>query len=513
MKFKESETGIVNCSYLNRLWLVLLLMGIFGVYSLPAQVTATFQGLGDLPGGIFSSQANAVSADGLVVVGSGNSATGVEAFRWTQADGMISAGFLPGGNSSVALGVSANGHVVVGGSTSVSGQEAFRWTPVDGMVGLGDLPGGDFFSRAFDVSDDGEIVVGRSHSDTHPTAEPSEAFIWTPVNGMVGLGGNIPITQATAVSADGFVVVGDIIDGDTGLTEAFRWTMEEGLVGLGALNAGGSAARDVSFEGNSVVGSSISDNVDNNPEAFRWLPDTGMFGLGDLPGGEFLSGAIGISDNTIIVGESSSSLGTEPFIWSNLYGMQSIRFLLEDFYGLDLIGWTIDKVTDISSDGTAIVGSGINPSGNREGWIATIPNTITLSSNEVNHQSFGIGETTIISLGIVNYGFPATVDLYAGMLFPDLTTVLSFTFPGTTEGNTIDYSSLIPFASGVDLSSPFTIDEPTFFEYTWIGTEQIADFDHYFFYIAVVAPGAFDDGTRDPGDIIFLETTSFHFIP
>ena len=56
-----------------------------------------FMGVGDLPGGGISSQAFAVSADGLVVVGGSSSANGGEAFRWTQAGGMVGLGDLPGG--------------------------------------------------------------------------------------------------------------------------------------------------------------------------------------------------------------------------------------------------------------------------------------------------------------------------------------------------------------------------------------------------------------------------------
>ncbi|MCH7603849.1 MAG: HAF repeat/PEP-CTERM domain-containing protein, partial [Planctomycetes bacterium] len=103
---------------------------------------ASFQGLGDLPGGSFESLAFAVSADGSVVVGDSISASGFEAFRWTSGGGMISLGDLPGGFfDSSASGVSADGSVVVGHSASASGNEAFRWTSGGGMVGLGDLPG------------------------------------------------------------------------------------------------------------------------------------------------------------------------------------------------------------------------------------------------------------------------------------------------------------------------------------------------------------------------------------
>src|SRR5262245_39101254 len=53
-------------------------------------VAATLQSLGDLPGGSFDSRANAVSADGSVVVGFGDNAAGYQdAFRWTAAAGMV----------------------------------------------------------------------------------------------------------------------------------------------------------------------------------------------------------------------------------------------------------------------------------------------------------------------------------------------------------------------------------------------------------------------------------------
>ncbi len=58
---------------------------------------ASFTGLGDLPGGVFESFADGVSGDGSVVVGSGNSASGAEAFRWTSGGGMVGLGDLPGG--------------------------------------------------------------------------------------------------------------------------------------------------------------------------------------------------------------------------------------------------------------------------------------------------------------------------------------------------------------------------------------------------------------------------------
>ena len=133
-------------------------------------------GLGELPGGVFQSSACGVSADGSVVVGWSISASGGEAFRWTEHTGMVGLGDLPGGDcSSVAYSVSDDGSTIVGeGATAHQGAEAFRWTKRSGMVGLGELPGGDFESTATDVSGDGSVVVGRSQS-----AAGLEAFRWT----------------------------------------------------------------------------------------------------------------------------------------------------------------------------------------------------------------------------------------------------------------------------------------------------------------------------------------------
>lgn len=112
-------------------------MGAIGV-TCPAQA-ASFQGLGFLPGGMFDgSTANGISADGSVVVG--RSRNDEEAFRWTQATGMVGLGTLPGGAfSSFALGVSADGSVVVGTTSGSNFGQAFRWTQATGMVGLGVL--------------------------------------------------------------------------------------------------------------------------------------------------------------------------------------------------------------------------------------------------------------------------------------------------------------------------------------------------------------------------------------
>lgn len=180
-------------------------------------------GLGDLPGGTQYSSAAAVSADGGVVVGwsqSANSSSGLseygEAFRWTQADGMVGLGDLPGGGfRSAARAVSADGSVVVGAGETSDCLLAFRWTSSLGMQPLGDLPGGSCSSQAYGASADGSVIVGRSSGENG-----LRAFIWDPQNGMqdltsvlisdygLNLNGWDYLMEATGVSNDGRTIVG-----------------------------------------------------------------------------------------------------------------------------------------------------------------------------------------------------------------------------------------------------------------------------------------------------------------
>ncbi len=332
---------------------------------------ATFQGLGDLPGGSFFSRANGVSADGSVVVGLSDSGTIAGAFRWTTGGGMVGLG----GSFSTAHAVSADGSVVVGESDN----EAFRWTAGGGLVNLPVLPGSEgFATRALDVSADGSVVVGFGDSGNGFPGE-NEAFRWTAGGGTVGLGffpgspGGF-FSEAQGVSADGSVVVGW---SDTASTdfEAFRWTVSGGLVGLGDLPGGSfdSEAIATSADGSVIVGEGTSAS---GTEAFRWTAGGGMVGLGDLPGGNFRSQATATSaDGSVVVGWSNTSLATsgEAFLWTAAGGMRSLQDILTTDFGLDLTGWQLQKANGISADGLTIVGEGINPDGFGEAFIATLP--------------------------------------------------------------------------------------------------------------------------------------------
>jgi probable HAF family extracellular repeat protein len=322
-------------------------------------------GLGDLAGGSFISDANAVNADGSVVVGVGSTSNGTEAFRWTEGSGMVGLGNLDGGVfDSVATGVNADGSVVVGQGSSVNGTEAFRWTEGT-MVGLGDLDGGVFYSVATGVNADGSVVVGQGSS-----VNGTEAFRWTEGT-MVGLGdldGGIFYSAASAVNADGSVVVGygSSVNG----YEAFRWT-EGTMVGLGDLDGGifYSAASAVNADGSVVVGVG---STSNGTEAFRWTEGSGMVGLGDLDGGVFYSVATGVNaDGSVVVGQGSSGNGYEAFRWTEGTGMQSVEDWLAAA-GISMGSFLIlSNASAVNADGSVVVGRGNSVNGT-EAFLASI---------------------------------------------------------------------------------------------------------------------------------------------
>lgn len=381
-----------------------------------AEAVATFQSMGLLPGG-YASVANAVSADGSVVVGEAFSST-TEAFRWTSGTGMVGLGGLPGGASySGARDTSSDGSVVVGEGVNASDRsEAFRWSSDTGMVGLGGLSGESPDSVANGTSSDGSVVVGFGFS-----ASGIEAFRWTSGTGMVGLG-DLPEglfnSVANGVSADGSVVVGFGFSATGG--EAFRWTSETGMVGLGDLPGGtfGSAAFGTSSDGSVVVGHGTSAS---GTEAFRWTSETGMIGLGDLPGGAFGSRARAISsDGAVVVGYSAGDSGQEAFLWTADGGMQMLAAVLEEF-GATPTGFTsISDALDIEilNNTATVVGSGFNGSGT-EAFRAQIPIVSASLADELLSLTPGltsdmlaldVSETKLLYGDISRYEFDFTTD-------------------------------------------------------------------------------------------------------
>jgi probable HAF family extracellular repeat protein len=351
----------------------------------------SFRGVGDAPGGDFLSKAYGVSANGRFVVGAtevdafgGNDS--LEAFRWEDGE-LETLGWFAQLRSNCVLSPSP-----------CSG--GWAWTTM---------------SEAFAVSTDGS-VVGRICTGTAPANNVCAA---------ARFGGSSPVAiqpevhllddwtdwldgAASDITADGSAIYGRYVlvylewldnyggifrrqDSSTTVLGSEHW--DNGIYGGVKVSPDGGAyafnytdywggylilnrfgeatdlgpgwVGDVSKLGLVVVGQSSS-------QAARWHGGSVTL-LGDLPGGAEQSEARAVSDaGHVIAGWGTTAAGQEAFLWTPESGMRRLADVLSE-YGLDLSGWTLEQATGLSASGRTIVGWGTNPSGDTEGFVATLP--------------------------------------------------------------------------------------------------------------------------------------------
>ncbi len=169
-------------------------------------------------------------------------------------------------------------------------------------------------------------------------------------------------TYAQGISADGRVIVGQLATSDS--CEAFYATAEDGVVSLGDFPGGltFATAYAANQDGSVIVGVGYraeGSRPDGVQVAFRWTAATGLVDLGDLAGGEILSFASDVSsDGSVIVGAGYPA--NNDFVawrWDN---------------GVFLALGTFDSssrrssAAGVSADGTVVVGSSPARIGNLE---------------------------------------------------------------------------------------------------------------------------------------------------
>jgi len=122
-------------------------------------------------------------------------------------------------------------------------------------------------------------------------------------------------------------------------------------------------------------------------QAFRWTAAGGKVGLGDLPGGNFSSFANSMDrDGTIIIGSAADASGSVAFVWDARHGMRNLKDVLVSVHGVDPGSWILTTASDLSADGTVVIGTGTNTVGNTEAFRITgllaDPPTVTVKGRE-----------------------------------------------------------------------------------------------------------------------------------
>ena len=174
-----------------------------------------------------ATRANAVNADGSVIVGWQDQPTGERtAAKWvnTVPELILTA---DGAFNGEAHAVSADGGTIVGGGYNNFGPEAWIWGASTGVTPIGMSTNGESFT-ALDVSDDGNIVVGFVRKGQFLES----GFIWRDRKGPFRLdvfvnrrGAVVPagwnLNVASLISADGKTIYGWGFNPDN-LVEMFK---------------------------------------------------------------------------------------------------------------------------------------------------------------------------------------------------------------------------------------------------------------------------------------------------
>lgn len=336
-----------------------------------AQAAGSFGGLG-LPWGAMASRAAGISADGSVVVGSTfDDSFNLRAFLWSNGSMSELPGWS-GATRNTANAVSADGTTTVGATHSDGVERAMVWRS-GGAYLIDALSSNIYANRAYGVSGDGMVVVGSSDVAGGGKRAFSYDRTSTTLRDLGVLGGTGG-SEAYGISADAGTIVGSSSTSDN-VNHAFRYVVAANTMhDLGTLGSDpavtNSHARAVSANGSVIVGYSQTDGGDDH--AFRWSGSV-MSDLGVLAGGTY-SRANAVSGNgLVVVGEAEDSNGDrQAFRWTQGGGMKSVAQWLAAANVALAAGWTLTKATGTSSDGSVVVGSGDNPAGREEAWIARI---------------------------------------------------------------------------------------------------------------------------------------------
>jgi len=345
-----------------------------------------FKGLGDLPGGEFYSRANSISSDGNTVVGVSKSQNQNQSFVWTEDSNMFNLGDVSGSYfKGHAIDVSADGSAIIGLGDIRSNviQDPYIYKSSEGLFLLDEIFNSEYYLEPYAISADANVIVGRAINQDNKYAP----FRWAQQENVTILADFTDYCYAADVSADGSVVVGQYNN------RAFKWTQQDGFQFLAEPY---SAAQAISPDAAVIVG-----RVDNEP--YYWKNDDTENYLDHTSRNQAISSAYAAANagNTIVGRFTDDHPYGQAFIWrptflTNSYSSYSIdlnnnlrnlKDVLQHDYNLDLDGWILRSATDVSADGTVIVGNGIDPNGNNQAWIAKISdiNTPIITSESDNY--------------------------------------------------------------------------------------------------------------------------------
>jgi uncharacterized membrane protein len=342
-----------------------VLVFVCALLCLPVSVfaqTATFEFLNPPGGPTWSNYS--LARNGVVMAAN----VGGDIYRWTENTGFVFLGHLDFLSSSV--GISADGTAIVASRQGSDGNvNPTMWKRSTGWVDLGHPSEGcvldGSWGSAYDVNADGTAVVGLAWY-----CPGAEGFLWTPQNGMVGLG-HPPraSSRASAISADGKTIVGFYEHPQQGYRRPVVWRNGHAVLIAGANSVG--EATGVSSNGNRVTGQ--ADDGSGIAKAFHYTGPTGVVSIGTLSGNPTdQSMGNAVSDHGTVIGFSGDPFfgGSQAFIWDSKHGIRPLRRVLNAMGANIPADISLVNALDISADGSTIVGIWQDNSFNQGGFMA-----------------------------------------------------------------------------------------------------------------------------------------------
>lgn len=285
-------------------------------------------------------------------------------WRWAKDVGVTTIDDFAEAGQSNPWGQALAGGTLDGDGNQVAALAYSNSNLVDGPVVIGAWPGAipqdGFLSRAYAVSDTG-VAVGLARDDQGGYF----AFRWSEGEGMSKLPVNRPqrSSRANMISADGSVIVG-WNDQDNGSRTGVIWKNGTAIDLVDADGVPVGEATAVSRNGRVVVGERMFDAATLTMQAWRWTEETGVQALGCLAtdfGCDATSARAVSDDGNVVVGDSMSGGAYLATVWTPAGGMQR----LADYLAANDVavpdGWNLQSGSGISADGKTIGGWGAGP--------------------------------------------------------------------------------------------------------------------------------------------------------
>jgi hypothetical protein len=307
-------------------------------------------------------------------------------------------GFPPGQTEwSSAHGISANGNWVIGNWLGYGVglvQQPFAWSADTFVLRTYEFGGG-----MAAISSSG-LAVGTGYMRFATQAigwnvPTNQSFLATPSHWMNSTGHAISADGSTfAIGGEGYWLIrdgiwqsvsavgsGPVLDHAGNRvcgtinplqpgSQGFIWSEATGAVPVGLL-PGWSSSAFFAISNDGLVSVGYGVNPEGRHQPIMWREPWGLRAIAILAGSAG-SEAWGVSgDGRVIVGRAIDP--NLAFVWDRVRGTRNLKSYLMVLGSTDVLGWTLNYAGGISADGRTIVGTGIDPQGRTQAWLARIP--------------------------------------------------------------------------------------------------------------------------------------------